>query len=76
MEAINLDFSYGKKNTFCKGTKRVSVCESYNGNKRIVRVYYWDSRFDNSPVPSCCQAPSDCKDEASAIRMINRFFNS
>lgn len=76
MTAIKLNLGFGIKNEFTKGTKRVNVIEFYDGNRRVVRVYYYDTHFDEISMTQgcCCQAPSDCKNEASAIRMINRFF--
>lgn len=74
MTTISLDFSKGKINRFEQGTKRVTACQTYEGNTRIVTVYYYDTEFDNSAVPSCCHAPSRCKTDEGAVRMINRFF--
>ena len=74
MKVNQLNFQLGRMN-LTHGAKKVSVVDSYDGDKRIIKIYYYDAKFDNSPAPCCCKSPSYCKNEASAIRMINRFFN-
>ena len=78
MKDIKLDFTRTDRNDFSNGTKKVSVINRYEGNNRVVIVYYYDSRFDEISHTKfqCCHAPSRCKNEESAIRMINRFFSS
>lgn len=71
---LNFDI-YGKAKA-AQGTKSVTVCDGYDGNKYWVKVLYYDTRYDNSPVPSCCKPMSVCKSRESAERMVNRFFKS
>lgn len=59
-----------------QGTKSVIVYDGYNGNKYWVRVLYYDTRFDNSPIPSCCKPMSICSSRESAEKLVNRFFKT
>ncbi len=73
---IVLDFvTYGHKNEFRKGTKRAYVVERYEGNNRFLMVYYYDNSIKGLGLATCCQPVSKCKNEKSAIRCINKFFN-
>lgn len=59
-----------------QGTKSVIVYDGYNGNKYWVRVLYYDTRFDDSPIPSCCKPMSICSSRESAEKLVNRFFKN
>lgn len=78
MNDIKINFCIDSINRFAQGTKRVVVHNKYNGNKRVLEVFYYDTNFDkiSFSIGCCCHAPSRCKDEASAERMIKRFFSS
>ena len=67
---------YGSKSLKI-GRKQIVATVKYDSKDReIFWVAYFDEDFDNSPVPMVCQSPTKAKTEASAMRMIRRFFNA
>ena len=73
---MTLNFDIFGKAQAEQGTKSVYVYDGYTGNKYWVRVLYYDTRFDNSPVPSCCKAMSTCKSRESAEKLVKHFFKT
>lgn len=75
MTPVKLDFSKGQFNEFNNGTRRAVACQSYEGNTRIVSVYYYDTEYDkvSCTIGCCCHSVSKCKTNEGAERLINRF---
>lgn len=72
---MTLEFNFNGIAKAEQGTKKVIVCEGYVGNKYFVKVYYYDTNYDNNSVPQCCKTPSSCKNRECAERMVNKFFS-
>jgi hypothetical protein len=75
---IDLHIPHLGKIEYQQGSKRIIAYRTYNGNKQIIKVYYYDEEYDRIAHTKgcCCQSPTFASTEAGALRQINKFFKT